>query len=67
MRRFLPNWGGVMAASFTFVNRCSYTVWPRILTNVGSPLLDSTGFELPTDTLGNGSDQGFYDVNIVEG
>ncbi|XP_014494622.1 thaumatin-like protein 1b [Vigna radiata var. radiata] len=41
---------GVMAATFTFVNRCDYTVWPGILANAGSPPLQSTGFELPKDT-----------------
>lgn len=39
-----------MAATFTFVNRCDYTVWPGILANAGSPPLQSTGFELPKDT-----------------
>ncbi|XP_031395110.1 thaumatin-like protein 1 [Punica granatum] len=38
---------GVTGASFTFVNRCQYTVWPGILANAGSPALESTGFELP--------------------
>ncbi|PKI52889.1 hypothetical protein CRG98_026720, partial [Punica granatum] len=38
---------GVLGATFTFVNRCKYTVWPGILANAGSPRLDSTGFELP--------------------
>ncbi|KAI4299873.1 hypothetical protein L6164_033294 [Bauhinia variegata] len=42
--------GGVLGATFTFVNRCEYTVWPGILANAGSPKLDSTGFELPKDT-----------------
>ncbi|XVE67136.1 hypothetical protein DITRI_Ditri08aG0136500 [Diplodiscus trichospermus] len=41
---------GVSGASFTFVNRCDYTVWPGILANAGSPNLDSTGFELPKDS-----------------
>ncbi|KAK9287383.1 hypothetical protein L1049_015801 [Liquidambar formosana] len=41
---------GGSAASFTFVNRCDYTVWPGILANAGSPRLDSTGFELPKDS-----------------
>ncbi|KAF2322746.1 hypothetical protein GH714_030138 [Hevea brasiliensis] len=41
---------GVMGATFTFVNKCDYTVWPGILANAGSPRLDSTGFELPKDT-----------------
>ncbi|KAH6768625.1 Pathogenesis-related thaumatin superfamily protein [Perilla frutescens var. frutescens] len=34
-------------ATFTFVNKCEYTVWPGILANAGSPRLDSTGFQLP--------------------
>ncbi|KAJ6409908.1 hypothetical protein OIU84_009405 [Salix udensis] len=42
--------GGVLAATFTFVNKCEYTVWPGILPNAGSPSLDSTGFELPKDS-----------------
>uniref|UniRef100_A0A5B7AS29 Thaumatin-like protein 1b n=1 Tax=Davidia involucrata TaxID=16924 RepID=A0A5B7AS29_DAVIN len=41
---------GVLGATFTFVNKCEYTVWPGILANAGSPSLDSTGFELPEDT-----------------
>ncbi|PPR91961.1 hypothetical protein GOBAR_AA28723 [Gossypium barbadense] len=36
----------VTAATFTFVNKCDYTVWPGILANPGSPNLESTGFEL---------------------
>lgn len=35
---------GVSGAKFTFVNKCSQTIWPAIL---GSPTLESTGFELP--------------------
>lgn len=38
---------GVKANTFTFINKCDYTVWPGIL---GSPKLDSTGFELPKGT-----------------
>ncbi|KAJ4963937.1 hypothetical protein NE237_023876 [Protea cynaroides] len=38
---------GASGATFTFVNKCDYTVWPGILANAGSPRLDSTGFELP--------------------
>ncbi|XP_076894961.1 thaumatin-like protein 1 [Bidens hawaiensis] len=38
---------GVLGATFTFVNKCDYTVWPGILANAGSPALDATGFELP--------------------
>ncbi|KAB2600749.1 thaumatin-like protein 1b [Pyrus ussuriensis x Pyrus communis] len=41
---------GVLATTFTFVNRCDYTVWPGILANANSPSLDSTGFELPKQT-----------------
>lgn len=37
---------GVTAATFTFINKCDYTVWPGILANPGSPKLESTGFEL---------------------
>ncbi|KAJ8767082.1 hypothetical protein K2173_012673 [Erythroxylum novogranatense] len=41
---------GAYGATFTFVNRCEYPVWPGILANAGSPRLDSTGFELRKDT-----------------
>ncbi|GMH16373.1 hypothetical protein Nepgr_018214 [Nepenthes gracilis] len=41
---------GVSGATFTFVNKCEYTVWPGVLANAGSPSLDSTGFELPKDS-----------------
>ncbi|XP_021900484.1 thaumatin-like protein 1b [Carica papaya] len=41
---------GVSGATFTFVNRCDFTVWPGILANAGSPALDTTGFELPKDS-----------------
>ncbi|XP_059623482.1 thaumatin-like protein 1 [Cornus florida] len=34
---------GVSGSTFTFVNKCDFTLWPGIL---GSPNLDSTGFEL---------------------
>ncbi|KAF7810791.1 thaumatin-like protein 1 [Senna tora] len=40
----------VLATTFTFVNRCDYTVWPGILANAGSGNLGTTGFELPKDT-----------------
>lgn len=40
---------GVFGATFTFVNKCEYTVWPGILANAGSPTLDTTGFELPEE------------------
>lgn len=38
---------GVFSTTFTFVNKCDYTVWPGIL---GSPSLGSTGFELAKGT-----------------
>lgn len=34
------------SATFNFVNRCSYTVWPGILSGAGSPPLSTTGFAL---------------------
>lgn len=34
---------GVSGATFTFVNKCEYTVWPGVL---GKPDLGTTGFEL---------------------
>lgn len=34
---------GVFGTTFTFSNKCDYTVWPGIL---GTPALDTTGFEL---------------------
>lgn len=42
--------GGVFGATFTFVNKCDYAVWPGILANAGSPSLDTTGFQLPEDS-----------------
>ncbi|CAK7334255.1 unnamed protein product [Dovyalis caffra] len=38
---------GVSGATFSFVNKCDHSVWPGIL---GSPKLDSTGFELSRGT-----------------
>ena len=40
----------VGATTFTFVNRCHYTVWPGILPNAGTGTLGTTGFDLPQDT-----------------
>ncbi|TXG64781.1 hypothetical protein EZV62_011775 [Acer yangbiense] len=40
----------VSSATFTFVNKCDYTIWPGVLANAGSSTLDSTGFELPKDS-----------------
>ncbi|EYU26189.1 hypothetical protein MIMGU_mgv1a023542mg [Erythranthe guttata] len=39
--------GVVKGATFTFVNKCSDTIWPAIL---GSPKLETTGFHLSKDT-----------------
>ncbi|XP_062206200.1 thaumatin-like protein 1 [Phragmites australis] len=39
-------WRKGEAATFTFVNRCTDTVWPGVLSNAGSPPLEPTGFEL---------------------
>ncbi|KAG5623313.1 hypothetical protein H5410_008531 [Solanum commersonii] len=44
---FIFTYVGILGATFTFVNKCDHTVWPGIL---GSPKLDSTGFELTKDT-----------------
>lgn len=41
---------GVKGATFTFINKCDYTVWPGILASAGSDKLDSTGFELTRST-----------------
>ncbi|KAJ1297991.1 hypothetical protein BS78_01G420500 [Paspalum vaginatum] len=41
---------GGRAATFTFVNRCTATVWPGIQSNAGSSRLDPTGFVLPAGT-----------------
>nr|CAB3496511.1 unnamed protein product [Digitaria exilis] len=38
------------AATFTFLNRCTGTVWPGIQSNAGSSRLDPTGFVLPPGT-----------------
>ncbi|XP_031118517.1 thaumatin-like protein 1 [Ipomoea triloba] len=45
---------GVLAATFTLVNKCEFTVWPGILGNAGSAKFDSTGFE-----LGSGGSRAF--------
>ncbi|KAL8201918.1 hypothetical protein R6Q57_011065 [Mikania cordata] len=43
---FLMICKGISGTTFTFKNRCDYTVWPGILSSAGSTPLDSTGFEL---------------------
>lgn len=37
---------GVKSSTFTFINKCDYTVWPGILSNAGVPPLSPTGFVL---------------------
>ncbi|KAI3428935.1 uncharacterized protein J3R85_008959 [Psidium guajava] len=37
---------GATSATFTFVNKCNFPVWPGILSGSGSPPLETTGFEL---------------------
>ncbi|XVF65438.1 hypothetical protein PTKIN_Ptkin09bG0249100 [Pterospermum kingtungense] len=37
---------GVTAATFIFINRCDYTVWPGIQAHLGRLEPESTGFEL---------------------
>lgn len=37
---------GVESATFTFINKCSYTVWPGILSSAGVPQPSTTGFAL---------------------
>ncbi|KAK3423779.1 hypothetical protein EUGRSUZ_H00975 [Eucalyptus grandis] len=37
---------GVHSTTFTFVNKCDYTVWPGILSNAGQQPLSTTGFAL---------------------
>ncbi|XP_022962239.1 thaumatin-like protein 1b [Cucurbita moschata] len=39
---------GGFSRSFTFVNKCEFTVWPGILSNGGVPPLPTTGFSLQT-------------------
>lgn len=42
----------VFPATFTLVNRCTYTVWPGILSGAGTPPLSTTGFALnPGDSI----------------
>ncbi|XP_048128602.1 thaumatin-like protein 1 [Rhodamnia argentea] len=38
--------GKVDSATFTILNKCSYTVWPGILSGAGTPPLSTTGFAL---------------------
>ncbi|MCL7040573.1 hypothetical protein MKW94_026906 [Papaver nudicaule] len=40
----------VSGSTFSFINKCDYTVWPGILASSGSPTLETTGFELSKGT-----------------
>ncbi|CAL0326990.1 unnamed protein product [Lupinus luteus] len=40
--------GIISTATFTFLNKCDYTVWPAILSNAGFASLSTTGFVLLT-------------------
>nr|XP_023921933.1 thaumatin-like protein 1 [Quercus suber]POE98566.1 thaumatin-like protein 1 [Quercus suber] len=42
----LQIFSGVYSATFTIINKCSYTVWPGILSNAGTAQLSTTGFTL---------------------
>lgn len=44
---------GTQSVTFTFQNRCPFTVWPGTLTNPGHPPLSSTGFELASNASSN--------------
>ncbi|CAM8981698.1 unnamed protein product [Rhodiola kirilowii] len=39
---------GVLSATFTFSNKCAYTVWPGLLSGAGTAPLSTTGFALAT-------------------
>ncbi|KAI3462347.1 hypothetical protein Pfo_019010 [Paulownia fortunei] len=42
----------IVICTFTLVNRCTYTVWPGILSSAGTPQLSTTGFALnPGDSI----------------
>ncbi|XP_019420884.1 PREDICTED: uncharacterized protein LOC109331061 isoform X2 [Lupinus angustifolius] len=43
---FLQFIKGSYSTTFNIVNKCSYTVWPGILTGAGTPPLSTTGFTL---------------------
>ncbi|CAH9105810.1 unnamed protein product [Cuscuta europaea] len=43
---FISLFSPVLPAKFTIVNHCTYTVWPGILSNGGSPSAETTGFAL---------------------
>ncbi|XVF59783.1 hypothetical protein PTKIN_Ptkin07bG0303800 [Pterospermum kingtungense] len=41
---FLKLFSGAHASTFTIVNKCSYTVWPGVLTGAGTTPISPTGF-----------------------
>ncbi|OMO83560.1 Thaumatin [Corchorus olitorius] len=40
---------GAHSSTFTIVNKCSYTVWPGVLSGAGTPPISPTGFTLQPD------------------
>ncbi|XVF15919.1 hypothetical protein REPUB_Repub09cG0198000 [Reevesia pubescens] len=44
---FLQLFSGAHSSTFTIVNKCSYTVWPGVLSGAGTPEISPTGFILP--------------------
>ncbi|KAK6237327.1 hypothetical protein QUC31_002796 [Theobroma cacao] len=43
---FLLLFSGAHSSTFTVVNKCSYTVWPGVLSGAGTPPISPTGFIL---------------------
>ncbi|XVE69016.1 hypothetical protein DITRI_Ditri09bG0115900 [Diplodiscus trichospermus] len=43
---FCQLFSGGHSSTFTIVNRCSYTVWPGVLSGAGTPPISPTGFVL---------------------
>ncbi|KAG8497614.1 hypothetical protein CXB51_008798 [Gossypium anomalum] len=43
---FLQLFSGARSSTFTIINKCSYTVWPGVLSSAGIPPLSPTGFVL---------------------
>ncbi|KAK3224317.1 hypothetical protein Dsin_011342 [Dipteronia sinensis] len=42
----LQLFSGTLSSTFTFANKCSYTVWPGLLSGAGTAPLSTTGFTL---------------------
>ncbi|KAK8476885.1 hypothetical protein V6N13_086140 [Hibiscus sabdariffa] len=43
---FLQLFSGAYSSTFTILNKCSYTVWPGVLSGAGTPPISPTGFIL---------------------